>query len=142
MDFRNAFWGCAYSWWAGAGLYYKLKALGWSKFREISWGKSRLAPEFKLIKPTNFKNPFHKNFNYYMSDDDEPNKSAARRFFRTANADLPGSFVTDAVDFNQPVSFIAGGDSGAGAGYSQDIRRRPDGQSPFGRNRESRQPRL
>ena len=111
MDFRNAFWGCAYSWWAGAGLYYKLKALGWSKFREISWGKSRLAPEFKLIKPTNFKNPFHKNFNYYMSDDDEPNKSAARRFFRTANADLPGSFVTDAVDFNQPVSFIAGGDS-------------------------------
>ncbi len=26
MDFRNPFWGCAYSWWAGAGLYYKLKA--------------------------------------------------------------------------------------------------------------------
>ncbi len=111
MDFRNAFWGCAYSWWAGAGIYYKLKALGWSKFWEKSWGKSRLAPEFKLIKPTNFKNPFHENFNYYLSDDDEPNKSAARRFFRTANADLPGSFVTDAVDFNQPVKFIAGGDS-------------------------------
>ena len=109
MDFRNAFNGCAFSWWAGLGVYYKLKAFGWSKFGEKSWG--RLTPELKLITPKNYKNPFHKNFNIFLSDGDEPNKSAASRFFRTANANLPGSFVTDAVDFNQPVTFIAGGDS-------------------------------
>ena len=109
MDFRNAFAGCAYSWWAGLGLYYKLKALGWSKAGDKALG--RLIPEMKLIAPKNYKNPFHKDFNIFLSDGDEPKESVARRFFRTANLSLPGTFVTDAIDINQPVKFIAGGDS-------------------------------
>ena len=109
MDFRNGFSGSAFSWWAGIGLYYKLKAFGWRKADDLAWG--RLIPELKLIKPTNFKNPFHESFNVYLSDGDDPEESAASRFFRTANMNLPGTFVTDAVDINQPVKFIAGGDS-------------------------------
>ena len=109
MDFRNPFSGSAWSWFAGIGAYVKLKGFGWGWAKDWSWGDQ--TPIFNLIKPKNFKNPFHENFTTYLSDGDDPDESAARRFFRTANMNLPGTFVTDAVDISQPVKFIAGGDS-------------------------------
>ena len=37
LDGRNGFSGSAYSWYGGLGLYYKLKAFGWSRSRS-PWG--------------------------------------------------------------------------------------------------------
>lgn len=109
LDFRNGFSGSAYSWYAGLSAYYKAKCFGWSKSGSKELG--RVTPKLELIKPKNFKNPFHQNFPYFMSDDDDPAKKAASRLARRAAVTLPGSFVTDLVDFTQPVKFIAGGDS-------------------------------
>lgn len=109
LDFEKDFSGSAYSWYAGIGLYYKVKFLGWSKYGSFDAG--RLKVQQKLIKPKNFKNPFHKNFVYHLSDVDEPKKASSQSPLRKANASLPGNFVMDCVDFNQPVKFISGGDS-------------------------------
>ena len=109
LDGRNGFSGSAYSWYGGLGLYYKLKAFGWSKYGSKSLGRTN--PQQKLIKPKSYKNPFDKNFVYYLSDEDDPSESASARMMRRANSELPGTFVTELVDFSQPVKFISGGDS-------------------------------
>ena len=109
IDCRNGFSGSAYSWYGGLGLYYKLKAFGWSKYGSKSLGRTN--PQQKLIKPHSYKNPFDKNFIYYLSDDEDPSKAASARMMRRASSGLPGDFVTELVDFSQPVKFISGGDS-------------------------------
>ena len=111
-DGRNGFSGSAYSWYAGAGLYYKVKFLGWSKHGECNFG--RLNSEQILIKPKSFKNPYDPYFTYFLSDLDDPRKPASKAMFRAmrrANSELPGMFVIDYVDYNQPVKFVSGGDS-------------------------------
>ena len=102
LDFRNPFSGSAWSWFAGLGAYYKVKLLFWSKHDE--WEVGNLEAEQQLIKPKSYKNPFHKNFVYYLSDDADPDEPPAP-------ASLPGDMVTNSVDFSQPVKFLAGGDS-------------------------------
>ena len=109
LDFRNSFSGSAYSWYAGAGLYYKVKFFGWSKHGELEAG--RLNPQQRLIKPKSYKNPFDPNFVYYLSDLPDPRDNAASNALRRANSELPGMFMTDYVDFDQPVKFVSGGDS-------------------------------
>lgn len=108
LDLRNGFSGSAYSWFGGLGVYYKLKAFGWSKRGSKDLG--RTAVKQYLIKPKNFKNPFHKNFVYYLSDSDDPSGTPNKNMRKTG-ATLPGEFVTSGVDFNEPVKFLAGGDS-------------------------------
>ena len=108
MDFRNGFSGCAYSWFGGLGVYYKIKAFGWSKRGSKDLGRTTV--QQKLITPKNYKNPYHKNFVYFLSDDVDPDASSSRKL-RRANVDLPGDLVTERVDFNEPVKFLAGGDS-------------------------------
>ena len=104
LDFRNEFSGSAWSWYAGLGAYYKVKVLCWSKKK--SWDLlGDVTADDKLIRPTNYKNPFHKNFAYYLSDDADPDEKPAPA------ASLPGELVSHYADFNQPVKFIAGGDS-------------------------------
>ena len=109
LDCRNGFSGSAYSWYGGLGVYYKIKALGWSKYGSKSWG--RLNPKQVLIKPQSYKNPYDKYFPYFLSDEDDPSHRALARTMRRANDELPGTFVTNLVDFSQPVKFISGGDS-------------------------------
>jgi len=108
MDFRNAFSGCAYSWFGGVEAFYKLKALFWSTSGSKTLGRNKV--QQRLITPKNFKNPYHRNFVYFLSDADDPDASSSKEL-RKANVDLPGEFVTDLVDFNEPVKFLAGGDS-------------------------------
>ena len=111
LDFRKKFSGSAYSWYAGFGVYCKIKALGWSKYFPAELG--RLEPQQRLIVPKNYENPFSKNFTKYLSglDDPDEKKSVSHRAFGNAKTSLPGTFMTDLVDFGQPVKFIAGGDS-------------------------------
>ena len=109
VDCRNGFSGSAYNWYGGLGVYYKLKAFGWSKSGSKSLGRTQA--QQILIKPKDFKNPFHKDFVYFLSDDDDPSEAASARLTKRANTGLPGDFVTDLVDFGQPVKFISGGDS-------------------------------
>ena len=109
LDFRNEFSGSAWNWYAGLGAYYKVKVLCWSKHK--SWELGQMDTGDKLIKPTNYQNPFHKNFAYYLSDDDDPDKKPAPA------AALPGELVSSYADINQPVKFIAGGDSIIYQGY-------------------------
>lgn len=108
LDFHKKFSGSAWSWYAGLGAYYKVKFFGWSKHK--SWGIGNLQVEQMLIKPKNYRNPFHKDFAKYLSGAPEPG-SASTQARRRANASLPGDFVIDLVDFTQPVKFISGGDS-------------------------------
>ena len=109
LDLRYPFSGSAYSWFAGCGAYYKVKFLCWSK--KGSWEAGRLTVQQRLIKPKNYRNPFHENFTKYLSGEPE-NSSAARLLAsRRASSSLPGQFVTDLIDFTQPVKYIAGGDS-------------------------------
>ena len=108
LDFDKDFSGSAWSWYAGMGAYYKVKFFGWSKHN--SWDIGNIEVKQKLIKPKDYKNPFHKDFNKYLSGAPDPEaKSAQAR--RTANSTLPGDFVIGQVDFTQPVKFISGGDS-------------------------------
>ena len=103
LDFCNEFSGSAWNWYAGLGAYYKVKCLFWSKHK--SWDIGQMDTGDMLIRPTSYENPFHKNFAYYLSDDADPDKKPAPA------AALPGEFVSSYADFNQPVKFIAGGDS-------------------------------
>lgn len=109
LDFRNGFSGSAYSWYAGMGLYYKVKFLGWSKHGEFQTG--RLNAKQELIKPKSYKNPFDPYFTYYLSDLDDPRDKPANNMLRRANSELPGMFMTNYVDYDQPVKFVSGGDS-------------------------------
>ena len=108
LDFDKKFSGSAWSWYAGVGAYYKVKFFGWSKHK--SWGIGNLQVEQMLIKPKNYRNPFHKDFAKYLSGAPDPEAKSAQ-IRRKANAALPGDYVTDVVDFTQPVKFLAGGDS-------------------------------
>ena len=85
-----------------------MKFFGWSKHK--SWGIGNLQVEQMLIKPKNYRNPFHKDFAKYLSGAPDPEAKSAQ-IRRKANAALPGDYVTDVVDFTQPVKFLAGGDS-------------------------------
>lgn len=109
LDFRNDFSGSAYSWFGGLGVYYKLKAFGWSKRGSKELGRTTV--QQRLITPKDFENPFHKNFVYYLSDDADPDAAPTNKIIRRANPELPGEFVTSRVDFNEPIKFLAGGDS-------------------------------
>ena len=109
LDFRNGFSGSAYSWYAGMGLYYKVKFFGWSKYGEFQTG--RLNAKQELIKPKSYKNPFDPNFLYFLSDLDDPRDKLAGSMMRRANSELPGMFMTNYVDYDQPVKFVSGGDS-------------------------------
>ena len=108
LDCRNPFSGSAWSWFAGLGAYYKVKFLCWSKSDE--WDVGQLNVEQKLIEPKSYKNPFHKNFAYYLSDEDDPDNPDASKAPRRA-VTLPGDLVASGVDYSQPVKFLAGGDS-------------------------------
>lgn len=118
LDFRNSFSGSAYSWYAGAGAYYKVKAFGWKIYDDISLG--RLTVQQRLIEPKSYKNPFHKNFTYYLSDEDDPSESNTKKILRKATLSLPGDFVTDLADYTEPVKFISGGDSVIYQGFYED----------------------
>ena len=107
MDTKNAFSGSAFSWYAGLEPYYRAKFLGWSKYGRVKLGRTK--PQQRLIKPKNYKNPFHANFADYLSGKEE-GASARRRAINT-NRSLPGTFVTDFVDILHPVKYLAGGDS-------------------------------
>ena len=108
LDFHKKFSGSAWSWYAGLGAYYKVKFFGWSKHK--SWGIGNLQVEQMLITPKNYRNPFHKDFAKYLSGAPDPEEKPAQ-IRRKANSALPGDFVTDVIDFTQPVKFLAGGDS-------------------------------
>ena len=107
LDGEHPFSGSAFSWYGGIGGYYRLKLLGWSKYDGAFWGRTQ--PQQRLIKPKNYRNPFHAKFIDYLSGKEE--SAAARRRATNTNRSLPGTFVTDYVDLLQPVKFLAGGDS-------------------------------
>ena len=109
LDFKQDFSGSAWSWYAGASAYYKVKFLSWSK--KGSWDVGRLTVQQKLIKPRNYRNPYHQEFVRYLSGEPETPEKAKQAALRRANPLLPGEFVSDLIDFDQPVRFIAGGDS-------------------------------
>jgi len=109
LDGKHNFSGSAYSWYAALALYYKIKFLGWKKSDALDWPLWKA--EQILIKPKNYKNPFHKDFIAYLSSKPDPNASSSRQRSHRAIVELPGSFVTDGVDIDQPVKFISGGDS-------------------------------
>ena len=109
LDFRNEFSGSAWNWYAGLSAYYKVKCLGWSKHK--SWDLGKMDTDDILLGPKDYKNPFHKNFVYYLSDEDDPDKQPAPA------AALPGELVSNYADIDQPVKFIAGGDSIIYQGY-------------------------
>ena len=114
MDLHNDFSGSAWNWYAGLGAYYKVKVLCWSK--QKSWDLlGDMSAKDILIKPTDYRNPFHKNFVYYLSDDDDPDEQPAPA------AALPGELVSRYADINQPVKFIAGGDSIIYQGYRDNV---------------------
>ena len=95
LDFDKDFSGSAWSWYAGMGAYYKVKFFGWSKHN--AWDIGNIEVKQKLIKPKDYKNPFHKDFNKYLSGAPDPEaKSAQAR--RTANSTLPGDFVIGQVE--------------------------------------------
>ena len=108
LDFEKPFSGSAWSWYAGFSAYYKAKFFGWSK--QGSWDIGRLTVQQRLIKPKNYENPFHPDFDKYLSGSPEPQK-AKYVSRREANSSLPGDYVIDNVDFTQPVKFLSGGDS-------------------------------
>ena len=85
------------------GLYYKVKFFGWSKHGEFQTG--RLNAQQELIKPKSYKNPFDPNFLYFLSDLDDPRDKLAGSMMRRANSELPGMFMTNYVDYDQPVKF-------------------------------------
>ena len=101
LDFNNEFSGSAWNWFANVDAKYWVKLYFWKVAGDdYEWSGGNE----NLIKPTDFKNPFHKNFAYYLSDDVDPdNKPAA--------AALPGELVSRYADIDQPVKFISGGDS-------------------------------
>ena len=102
LDFHNEFSGSAWNWNANASAKYWVKLYFWKVAgKNYGWNGG----EEHLIKPTDFKNPFHKNFAYYLSDDADPDAKKARA------AALPGELVSSNANIDQPVKFISGGDS-------------------------------
>ena len=101
LDFHNEFSGSAWNWFANASAKYWVKLYFW-KVHQKSYGWD--GDNENLITPTDFKNPFHKNFAYYLSDDVDPDNNQARA------AALPGEPVSSNANIDQPVKFISGGD--------------------------------
>ena len=102
LDFNNEFSGSAWNWFANVDAKYWVKLYFWKVAGDdYEWSGGNE----NLIKPTDFKNPFHKNFAYYLSDDVDPDDKKARA------AALPGELVSSYAIIDKPVKFIAGGDS-------------------------------
>lgn len=109
LDFNYPFSGSAWGWYAGLSAFYKVKFLCWSK--KGSWDVGQTTVEQRLIEPKNYRNPFHAKFANYLSGEPETPEESQQAAMRRANSSLPGEFVTNLVDFTQPVKYIAGGDS-------------------------------
>ena len=103
LTFDRFFKGAAWSYRAGFGLYYRLNFLSWSKRDELMWGGLDYKPAMLLGNQTN-SNPFHKDFQSYMSSGEE-HKAPVRP------KRLPGNFVAKDVDTAYPIHFLSGGDS-------------------------------
>ncbi len=102
LDFNNEFSGSAWNWFANVDAKYWVKLYFWKVAGDdYEWSGGNE----NLIKPTDFSNPFHKNFAYYLSDDVDPDDKKARA------AALPGELVSSYAIIDKPVKFIAGGDS-------------------------------
>ena len=102
LDFKNEFSGSAWDWFVKVKAKYWVKVYFWKvKGDSYDWAGG----DEILIKPTDFKNPFHKNFAYYLSDDADPDVKQARA------AALPGELVSSQAVIDKPVKFISGGDS-------------------------------
>lgn len=102
LDFQNEFSGSAWNWFANASAKYWVKLFFW-KVHQKTYGWE--GGNEHLLTPTDFSNPFHKNFAYYLSDDVDPDNNQARA------AALPGNAVSSHADTEMPVKFIAGGES-------------------------------
>ena len=111
LDFRNPFSGSAYGWYAKMEAYFKIKFLFWST--RSSWDLLKhIDSELKLVAPEDYKNPYHKNFAYYLSDEEDPDATPSdAKAPRNALLALPGDLVSTYADINQPVKYISGGDS-------------------------------
>lgn len=110
LDNKQDFSGSAWSWFLSLSMYYKVKFLGWGKSDALDWGNWKATQE--LIRPKNYRNPYHKDFVAYLSEKPDPNEtSSSRRVSYRPAVTLPGDYVTDYVDLDQPVKFISGGDS-------------------------------
>ena len=101
LDFNNEFSGSAWNWFANVDAKYWVKLYFWKVAGDdYEWSGGNE----NLIKPTDFKNPFHKNFAYHLIDDVDPDD-------KPLLAALPGELVSRYADIDQPVKFISGGDS-------------------------------
>ena len=102
LDFQNEFSGSAWNWFADASAKYWVKLFFW-KVHQKTYGWE--GGNEHLLTPTDFSNPFHKNFAYYLSDDADPDAKKARA------AALPGELVSSQAIIDKAVKFISGGDS-------------------------------
>lgn len=102
LDFKNEFSGSAWDWFVKVNAKYWVKVYFWKvKGDSYDWAGG----DEILIKPTDFTNPFDKNFAYYLSDDADPDAKKARA------AALPGELVSSQAIIDKAVKFISGGDS-------------------------------
>ena len=102
LDFKNEFSGSAWDWFVKVNAKYWVKVYFWKvKGDSYDWAGG----DEILIKPTDFTNPFDKNFAYYLSDDADPDAKKARA------AALPGELVSSQAIIDKTVKFISGGDS-------------------------------
>ena len=110
LDFQNEFSGSAWNWFADVSAKYWVKLFFWKVAGDkYDWAGG----DEHLLTPTDFKNPFHKNFAYYLSDDVDPDKN---QLF----AALPGDKVSSYANIDQPVKFISGGEGIIYQGHKDD----------------------